>query len=246
MAVKNGTAHISYRLSELMAYRHGLLQQALLRLARRAVAHLPRPRILDVGCGRGELMALMAQELAAEVCGLDSDPVCVSMSEATGQVWQADIGNLSEEMAASLAGAFDLVILSHVLEHLESPYRAMQNIRSFSRQFILLAVPNPHYLPNLLRLVRGRVSGVNAAHLYSWDAPHWQNFLERHLKLKIVHWEADYVPFASPGLREKLLASRRWDFLDGHLLPRAFPRLAESLIVLCEKNSESDDRPWKG
>lgn len=234
-----GSLHISYHLSELMAYRHGLLQQALLRLARRAVAHLPHPRIIDVGCGRGELMALMAQELGAEVHGLDSDSVCVSMSGVVGQVWQADIGNLPEGLAADLAGAFDLVIMSHVLEHLESPYQVMQTIGSFSRQAILLAVPNPHYLPNLLRSVLGRVSDVNAAHLYSWDAAHWRNFLERHLHLKIVQWEADYVPFAFPSLREKLLASRGWDFLDGRLLPRAFPRLAESLIVLCEKHPEA-------
>jgi len=52
------------------------------RLARHLASHRPGPRIVDLGCGRGDGMAALQRELAGEIIGIDENPACLAAAAA--------------------------------------------------------------------------------------------------------------------------------------------------------------------
>jgi 2-polyprenyl-3-methyl-5-hydroxy-6-metoxy-1,4-benzoquinol methylase len=95
----------------------GLLDEFLLRKTGTA-------RALDVGCGAGRLMADLA-EAGWAVEGLELDPLAAEVARRTSGC-AVTVGNL---LTADLpAGVFDLVVLSHVFEHLDEPHLALRRL----------------------------------------------------------------------------------------------------------------------
>jgi len=72
----------------------------------------PGMRVLDVGCGRGEIVRRCA-ELGVEVYGVDYAPVAVRMAREAGAVYQADAKQLPFPDAC-----FDRVLMFDLVEHL--------------------------------------------------------------------------------------------------------------------------------
>lgn len=89
--------------------------QAMEPLVARALAGVERPRILDLGCGRGWLTDLLARH--GEVTG--ADPVAAAIEAARRLFPERDFrtGGSAEMVAGGAAGGFDLVVSSEVIEH---------------------------------------------------------------------------------------------------------------------------------
>lgn len=71
-------------------------------------------RIIDWGCGVGELVALL-QHKGADMVGYDSDLEAIEVGK---KQWSANIGSSSLCDLNVFQGQFDLLLLSHVIEHL--------------------------------------------------------------------------------------------------------------------------------
>jgi SAM-dependent methyltransferase len=104
--------------------------------------------VLDVGCGRGELLQLLA-EAGVEARGIDIDPGMVERTRAKGlRVEQTDAISYLSELPDAGLGA---VIAVQVIEHLS--YEDLQRLFELSRRALepggLLVVEtiNPHSLP---------------------------------------------------------------------------------------------------
>jgi SAM-dependent methyltransferase len=78
-------------------------------------------RMLDVGCGRGDHAAAFARA-GWTACGLDFAPAAVAAARAQGV--DAEVGEV--ESAPWPARSFDLVLFSHVVEHLPDPVRSLR------------------------------------------------------------------------------------------------------------------------
>ena len=86
------------------------LQTALRTLQGRLPAH---PRILDVGCGTGAIMEMLAHR--GEIHGIDIETAALAFCGERG------LGNLVQSSAAALPyanDAFDLIVIADMLEHL--------------------------------------------------------------------------------------------------------------------------------
>lgn len=85
--------------------------QAALRALR---GHLPvNPRILDVGCGTGAIMEMLASQ--GEIHGIDIERAALTFCG------ERDLSNLVQSSAAALPYAddsFDLIVIADMLEHL--------------------------------------------------------------------------------------------------------------------------------
>jgi SAM-dependent methyltransferase len=99
----------------------------------------PGERVLEIGAGRGRLVAAMTRE-GAEVFGIEPSRASSAAARERG----APVENVSLERAEVESGSRDLVVLWHVLEHLEQPAEAMARIRGWTADGgrAVISVPN--------------------------------------------------------------------------------------------------------
>jgi SAM-dependent methyltransferase len=101
-------------------------------------------RVLDLGCGRGEMLEVLKKG-GAEAIGIDSSWMSAVASRRKGL--RVVLARIEEFLPTIEAASIDLIIVSHVIEHL--PFRtlldllaaAARALRSGGR--ILIEVPNP-------------------------------------------------------------------------------------------------------
>lgn len=196
--------------------------------------HLPAgASILDVGCGRGELIGMLSAEGYA-VTGCDADEECVRLSSRHAKVEKLDIREISAER---FEDKFDCVLMSHVLEHVDNPRETLTRLAGLTDNLLIVSVPNPYYSPYILRaLLRTRVDYVNRKHLYSWDWCHFKTFAEIGCGLEIVDFLHDSVALPLPYRvrsflgRKKLLKPLEYGFLR-----LIFPRFCSSITAVMRK-----------
>lgn len=141
---------------------------ALLRLVPAGVC-----RVLDVGCGAGANARLLKTD-GCRVWGLTlSEKEALAAAPFCESVTVADAGG--DEVAFD-DGFFDLLLLSHVLEHLPSPRRVLTRLSRFLRPegFVLAAVPNMAFWRMRYRFLRGdwerqEAGFLDRTHLQFWS-----------------------------------------------------------------------------
>ena len=111
-------------------------------------------RVLDVGCGDGELMAAL-QTKGVDARGLEIDPANVTAAIARGQ--SVVQGDANRDLADYPGDAFDYAILSQTLQTTERPDRVIDELlRIAPRAFV--SFPNfAHWRVRLDLLWGGRM-----------------------------------------------------------------------------------------
>ncbi len=118
-----------------------------------------RPSALDVGCGPGYVMELLASFF--DVTGVDNDTDMVGSAKARGlDVIQADVIDLPYE-----DDSFDLVCCSFLMLWLNGPARAIREMKRVSKHWVIcLAEPDyggridhPAELTSLTRYLAGDI-----------------------------------------------------------------------------------------
>ncbi|MBN1997099.1 methyltransferase domain-containing protein [candidate division KSB1 bacterium] len=132
--------------------------------------YIPGAKILDVGCGNGDIARCLATA-GAIVTGIDIKPPVKKISFPGFNFRQ-----LSLESLVASEKSFDAVILADVLEHLHDPHSNLTKIHYLLKSggWLYLSTPNkfsplnvlsdPHYsLPGIALLNRGRVKKIITA-----------------------------------------------------------------------------------
>jgi methionine biosynthesis protein MetW len=110
---------------------------------------------LDLGCASGGLLALLRPH-AGHLAGLE---LSETAARAAAQVGDEVVQGALEDADLPFApGAFDLVVLADVLEHLADPAAALARAAGWCRPggAILVSVPNVAHWSARLALARGR------------------------------------------------------------------------------------------
>ena len=179
----------------------------------------PNTKVLDLGCGEGELLAWLAEHKQVDARGVEIAPAKVQRAIARGvSVYQGDI----EEALGDLpAGAFDFVILSQTLQETRQPLKILLEMLRVGRRAII-AFPNfGHW--------RVRVS-----HLFTGGAPQTELFPHN-------WYESPNIHFLTIHDFEKLAAEQSWTverriFLNANHKISAVPNLlAEVGVFLVRK-----------
>ncbi|HSM77833.1 MAG TPA: methionine biosynthesis protein MetW [Bryobacteraceae bacterium] len=173
----------------------------------------PRAKVLDLGCGDGELLAWLKDHKHVEARGVEISSDMVRKAIARGvSVYQSDI----EEVLADYPDKiFDYVILSQTLQETRSPLKILREMVRVGRRAVV-AFPNfGHWTARLAHLWTGRAPQTKLFP-YEWhDSPN-------------IHF-LTVIDFEMLAKKEGFVIERRFFLAGGHsvhLLPNLMAEAA--------------------
>ena len=199
-------------------------------------------RVLDVGCGAGS-NARILQAQGIDVTGLTlskeeaqlAAPFCV----------RTIVGDIEKDSLPVSEASFDLVLCSHVLEHLARPSRTLSLLSELLRPggFALVAIPNMASWRPRIRILQGNwgrddTGFFDRTHLQFWSyrtAPE----VFAGTPFSMVRIEAQYAVPLWPLRRIAPSLSRKLDDKFGILSPNLFSHQVLMLAQRLERKLRS-------
>lgn len=196
-------------------------------------------RLLDVGCGAGQLVAALSPQFD-EMHGVDISRNRILLAQ---RAVPEHLPDLAERCTFRVARAdeplpydeamFDVVIASAVLEHVVDLFQAVDELARVCRPggCVVVTVPNICYLKHVAGQLGGKVPltgsptrSIEYWREHGWDGGHFHYFSKEALGNLLLN--AGFVPEAWTG-DGKLARLRRWyqNFV-GNLTVRARRRMA--------------------
>ena len=128
----------------------------------------PGSRVLDLGCGKGELLALLRDQRGCSGYGVElADANVLACAQRGVNVIQL---NLEEGLALFEDQSFDVVLQIETLQHLRNTEKMLRETARVGRVGIV-SFPNFAHWPNRLQVLAGRMP-VTKALPYEWyDTP---------------------------------------------------------------------------
>jgi len=179
----------------------------------------PGSRVLDLGCGDGELLAWLAEHKRVDARGVEISGAHAQRAISRGvSVFHGDI----EDAVADLPDqAFDYVILSQTLQETREPLKILRDMLRVGRRGIV-AFPNFGYWT------------VRVAHLWTGRAPKTKLFPHEWYDSPNIHFLTVH-DFQALGRTEGWTLEREI-FLRGQRRVALFPNLlAEVAVFLIRK-----------
>lgn len=184
-----GNTHIDLDLEATMPYHEVV--------AKLIAKHCPpNGRVVDLGCGLGHIeKELLSSRSDIKVDVADAYEACL---ETTGRLANIGERTLIDELLFNVelvpSRDYDVVVMSHVLEHLMFPSKAINDALNLLNKngVLVVAVPNP-VRPSVFATNLLKSHYVNRGHIHAWDGSHWRNFLEQIMQLDVLEYETDYI-----------------------------------------------------
>lgn len=134
--------------------------------------------VLDLGCNLGDISFMVAQK-AKEVVGIDHNKKAIEIAQK-----RYDLANLkflnveAHEFLQKNSTHFDVLILSHILEHLDDPKELLLNFKNFFR-YVYVEVPDfdRYYLNHYRKDHNLKLIYSDDDHIWEFDREELKNLL---------------------------------------------------------------------
>lgn len=132
-----------------------------------------RSRVLDLGCGDGELLAALMHDKSCTGYGIEIEPASVQAAIERGiNVIQADLEYGLDSFADN---SFDVIVLSQTIQAMQNTETILRDLTRIAKQAIV-SFPNFGYWRNRLQIALGGHMPVSERMPYQWyNTPniHW-------------------------------------------------------------------------
>ena len=151
--------------------RRGFVRDILGRSDYAIISELIEPgaRVLDLGCGEGELLEWLAHNKGVQGRGIELDGPRVQRAIARGVT--AYQGNIDAGLADYPNGSFDYVILSQTLQETRRPLNVIQEMLRVGQHAIVTFPNYGHWSVRLSLLFGGRAPRTHCFPYQWYDSP---------------------------------------------------------------------------
>ncbi len=192
---------------------------------KQALVYLARPggRLLEIGCGQGEVLAALAPHFD-EVVGTELS----SVRAARTRLALAPLDNVRilseplENLPDTAVAPFDCIVWADVIEHVVDVIAAMRILARLSHPGtqLITVTPNVAFLPQRISLLRGRAPNTaipwmpnegflpNPAETPMLDGGHLHYFTFR--QVEILYQIAGFRPDLRLGIGSRFIRLRNW------------------------------------
>lgn len=135
--------------------------------------------ILDVGCGEGfTLKKLEEKRIGKRAEGVDYSTDAIKIGKKIYPELALSKGDIYGLKYPD--NSFDLVICTEVLEHLEDPVKAVNEMKRVSSKYVVFSVPNEPFfiMANFLRGKYLKNFGNHPEHINHWTMWGFESFLQ--------------------------------------------------------------------
>lgn len=185
-SVHDGIAHKDkYANSNLIAK---YLLNNFLGVVYTTVYDLKPKSILEVGCGEGHLLKLLYNP-DFDITGIDVDDSSISVAKNifkevnNVKIFNRSIYSLNQDDSGA-----DVVLCCEVLEHLTDPDIALSRLKSITRKYCILSVPNEP-IWHILNMLRGKYLtslGNTPGHYNHWNKNQFIKLASKYFHISIV------------------------------------------------------------
>ncbi len=140
--------------------------------------------LLDVGCGEGILLAYIQGHLKRKsFFAMDIDPIKIKTAKKNIPLVDCLAGSIYE--LPFVNNRFNLIICTEILEHLDAPNLALQEIRRVTDKYCILSVPNEP-IWSFLNIARGAYIsnlGSTPSHVNHWSSKLFQRYVSDYFQI---------------------------------------------------------------
>lgn len=135
---------------------------------------------IDIGCGEGFIANYL--NLPA-ITGVDISENALKIAKYRNQKYNFCMGSVYN--LSFKRNSFDLVVATEVLEHLNEPELALEEIRRVSKKYCIFSVPNEPFFRtmNLLRGKNLKRYGNDIEHVQNWSSGEFTSLVDRYFEI---------------------------------------------------------------
>ena len=164
-------------------------------VVRRILKQRARANLLELGCGQGKFLNAIADLRHVDAQGIDLSEAAIASARAKGL--NARRASIEEFLGGQWR--FDMIFMSHVLEHVEDPLGVVQNCKKLLDPGgeIIFSVP---YSPTSREYLRLDIMNLPPHHLTRWNMASLRRLAEI-ARLKLAHEMREAKPLLKRALR---------------------------------------------
>lgn len=120
--------------------RYAPAPRYLRRMVMRELRRLRFESLMDVGCGEGTLLAMIAQRYpSTQLAGSEFSRAALALCRE--QIAQVDLSSLDIVKDDVPVQAYDVIVCVQVLEHVDDDVTALRNLQRMARKHVVISVP---------------------------------------------------------------------------------------------------------
>ncbi|MBL7951200.1 MAG: methyltransferase domain-containing protein [Flavobacteriales bacterium] len=136
--------------------------------------------VLDLGCSTGDVSAVLA-ELAGNVVGVDHDEASIARARQKHQAANLTFLHMDAlEFLRNSEKRFDVLVLSHILEHLDEPEAFLERFKSYFK-WIYIELPDfdKTFLNHYRQHLKADLIHTDDDHVSEFDRDELRGMLDR-------------------------------------------------------------------